>query len=144
MPRARGQQPFLVPPPSPTPARPRRTTQEKMLQMPSLVWLHAHLGLNAADLLAAIAVAGMATSLLMAAGVNSMLVSAATWLLYLSLYAVGQTFLGFQWDILLLEAGWAALLLAPLPGARRGAGPAGGRGRPGARCPGPVRSPGRS
>ena len=29
------------------------------------------------------------------------------WVLYLSLYAVGQTFFSFQWDILLLEAGLA-------------------------------------
>ena len=27
------------------------------------------------------------------------------WLLYISLYTVGQTFLHFQWDILLLETG---------------------------------------
>ncbi|KAK7486421.1 hypothetical protein BaRGS_00022345 [Batillaria attramentaria] len=36
------------------------------------------------------------------------------WILYLSLYQVGQTFLWFQWDILLLEAGFLSLLVAPL------------------------------
>jgi len=35
------------------------------------------------------------------------------WALYLSLFVAGQTFLGFQWDILLLEAGFLAVLLAP-------------------------------
>lgn len=35
------------------------------------------------------------------------------WGLYLSLLAVGQTFLSFQWDILLLETGFLAVLLAP-------------------------------
>jgi hypothetical protein len=95
---------------------PCRSTEEKILQMPTLVWLHPHLGLTAADLLAAISMAGAATSLMMAAGYNSMLVALATFLLYLSLFAVGQTFLSFQWDILLLEAGWAAVLMAPLPG----------------------------
>ncbi|XP_052269066.1 lipase maturation factor 2-like isoform X2 [Dreissena polymorpha] len=35
------------------------------------------------------------------------------WMLYFSLYQVGQTFLWFQWDILLLEAGFLTILLAP-------------------------------
>ena len=39
---------------------------------------------------------------------------AALWLGYLSLYQVGQTFLWFQWDILLLEAGFLAIIAAPL------------------------------
>jgi hypothetical protein len=68
------------------------------------------------EMLTSITLIGMATSLLMTIGCNNLLISAATWLLYLSLYAVGQTFLSFQWDILLLEVGWAAVLLAPLPG----------------------------
>jgi lipase maturation factor 1 len=36
------------------------------------------------------------------------------WLLYLSLATVGQDFLGFQWDNLLLEAGFLAIFFAPL------------------------------
>src|SRR5262249_18737480 len=35
------------------------------------------------------------------------------WMLYLSIVAGGQDFLSFQWDGLLLEAGFAAILLAP-------------------------------
>lgn len=35
------------------------------------------------------------------------------WLFYLSLVNVGQDFLSFQWDILLLEAGFLAILWAP-------------------------------
>lgn len=38
----------------------------------------------------------------------------ALWLLYLSLYQVGQTFFYFQWDILLLEAGFLSIIVAPL------------------------------
>ncbi len=34
------------------------------------------------------------------------------WALYLSLYQVGQTFLSFQWDLLLLEAGFLAIFYA--------------------------------
>ena len=39
---------------------------------------------------------------------------ALLWLLYLSLATVGQDFLGFQWDNLLLEAGFLAIFFAPL------------------------------
>ena len=39
---------------------------------------------------------------------------ALLWLLYLSLTTVGQDFLGFQWDNLLLEAGFLAIFFAPL------------------------------
>src|ERR1700730_8717211 len=35
------------------------------------------------------------------------------WLCYLSLVTVGQDFLSFQWDILLLETGFLAIFLAP-------------------------------
>ena len=89
--------------------------------MPTLLWLSPDLGLSTEQLLSAITAAGMGTSLLMAAGCNNMLLALATWLLYLSLYAAGQTFLSFQWDILLLEVGWAAVMLAPLPGGRAAA-----------------------
>jgi hypothetical protein len=35
------------------------------------------------------------------------------WALYLSVYKVGQTFMWFQWDILLLEVGFLSVLVAP-------------------------------
>lgn len=39
-----------------------------------------------------------------------------SWACYHSIYIVGQTFLSFQWDILLLEVGFLAVFLArPLP-----------------------------
>ena len=41
----------------------------------------------------------------------------ALYVLYLSIDTAGQTFFSFQWDSLLLEAGFAAILLAP-PGFR--------------------------
>jgi len=40
-------------------------------------------------------------------------VSILLWVLYLSLVSVGQDFLAFQWDNLLLEAGFLAIFLAP-------------------------------
>ncbi len=36
------------------------------------------------------------------------------WLIYLSLVTVGRDFFGFQWDNLLLEAGFLAIFIAPL------------------------------
>ncbi len=49
----------------------------------------------------------------------------ALWVLYLSLVTVGRDFLAFQWDVLLLEAGFLAIFFAPghlVPG-RPGAAP---------------------
>ena len=37
----------------------------------------------------------------------------ALFVFYLSLTIAGQTFLSFQWDILLLETGFLAIFLAP-------------------------------
>ncbi len=39
---------------------------------------------------------------------------ALDWFLYLSLFTVGGDFLHFQWDVLLLEAGFLAIFFAPL------------------------------
>lgn len=38
----------------------------------------------------------------------------ALWILYLSLYKVGQTFMYFQWDIMLLESGFITIIVAPI------------------------------
>lgn len=57
---------------------------------------------------------GVILSLLLIAGVAPLPVLAALWLLYLSLLHASGVFLGFQWDVLLLETGFVAMLLAPL------------------------------
>ncbi len=49
---------------------------------------------------------------------------AVLWVLYLSIVSVGQDFLSFQWDALLLEAGFVAIWVAPMrlwPGGTGGA-----------------------
>jgi hypothetical protein len=56
--------------------------------------------------------AGFAGLLLL--GVLPTLSAMACWALYFSLFQIGRVFLGFQWDILLLEAGFLAIFLAPL------------------------------
>lgn len=42
------------------------------------------------------------------------------WILYLSLYQVGQTFIYFQWDSLLLESGFISVFVAPLIHSKKG------------------------
>jgi hypothetical protein len=58
--------------------------------------------------------AGAVLSLLLVAGIAPVVVLAALWALYLSLSLGGQVFFSFQWDTLLLEAGFLAIWIAPL------------------------------
>ncbi len=71
---------------------------------PSLFWFTS----SDAVLLLACAL-GCVASLLMAAGVFSRASTVACFILYLSLSSVGQPFMSFQWDALLLEAGFLAI-----------------------------------
>jgi predicted DCC family thiol-disulfide oxidoreductase YuxK len=56
---------------------------------------------------------GVVFSLILILGIAPALVLAVLFVLYLSLTIAGQTFLSFQWDILLLETGFLAIFLAP-------------------------------
>src|SRR6188768_1995710 len=56
---------------------------------------------------------GTALSILLVLNVAPALAALLLWALYLSLQILGQEFLGFQWDILLLEAGALAVFFAP-------------------------------
>src|SRR5437870_5211185 len=69
---------------------------------------------------------GAGLALLVVAGVAQAPALALLWVCYLSLSVVGQTFLWFQWDGLLLETGLLAILYAPtrwLPSRGRGREP---------------------
>ena len=77
--------------------------------LPTLLWLSA--GENA---LLALAWGGVALSLLALPGIAPSLLFPLLWVFYLSLTVGGQSFLSFQWDVLLLEAGLLACLYAPL------------------------------
>jgi lipase maturation factor 1 len=77
-------------------------------QLPTLLWL------DASDrALHALCWGGLGLSLLMIAGFLPGPCLALLWVFYLSLTVAGQDFLSFQWDMLLLESGLLALLLAP-------------------------------
>lgn len=57
---------------------------------------------------------GVILSLLLIVGIFAPFTLVGLWVFYLSLVTVGQVFFSFQWDILLLEAGFLAIFFAPL------------------------------
>ncbi|XP_034244722.1 lipase maturation factor 2-like [Thrips palmi] len=82
---------------------------------PTLLWLAPFLGLNTEYMMDVLALAG--TGLGLAGFVKQSFctapVFAILWALYFSLCQVGQTFMEFQWDSLLLESGILAIIAAP-------------------------------
>jgi hypothetical protein len=82
-------------------------------QWPTVFWLGAP-----DSALRALALFGLALSLAVLLGVDNALVMLALWALYLSFCHVGQLFWGYGWEILLLEAGFLAVFLAPLRSVR--------------------------
>ena len=76
--------------------------------MPSLLWI------DASDrMLHLLCWGGVVLAAALAVGLLPGVVAGLLWLFYLSLVVAGQVFLGYQWDSLLLEAGFLAILLAP-------------------------------
>ena len=74
--------------------------------VPTLLWLS-----SGDAFLRVIWIAGVCLSLLLLAGVNVRLVRLGLFVLYLSLDTAGQVFMSYQWDALLLEAGFLAVFL---------------------------------
>lgn len=83
----------------------------KYMRYPSLFWLHAG---DAA--LLTVAWGGALLGLSLALGRSDRTLLILLYLCYLSLYHAGQIFTNFQWDYLLLEVGFLAILL---PGGSR-------------------------
>lgn len=82
----------------------------------TLLWFGQHLGLPVEIMMELLCFVGMILSfaILVSNQFCNQIVFASLWLSYFSLYKVGQTFLSFQWDILLLEAGFITIILSPL------------------------------
>ena len=77
--------------------------------LPTLFWL------NPSDAcLHFLCAGGVVLSLILIAGFLPTATLIGLWMFYLSLVTVGQAFLSFQWDVLLLEAGLLAIFFAPL------------------------------
>ncbi|KAM9816051.1 lipase maturation factor 2a [Syngnathus typhle] len=89
---------------------------EQLLSSPTLLWLSPHLGLDTHTAMELLCLVGAALSLAatLVAALRDSLVFFCLWALYLSMYQVGQVFLYFQWDNLLLEAGFLCILVAPM------------------------------
>lgn len=83
-----------------------RQIENKWLQLPSLFWL------GASDVvLKAVVWLGVLLSMVMIKGGRfSWVGTVGCWVLYLSIVNLGMPFMSFQWDILLLEAGFFAIL----------------------------------
>jgi hypothetical protein len=77
-------------------------------ELPTLAWLSASDG--SLHLLAALTTVA---ALLLAVGVAPRVSAGVLWLGYLSLVKIGGPFLSFQWDVLLIETAFLAMLFAP-------------------------------
>lgn len=95
----------------------KRTGEGHFWKLPTLFWLEA-----GDRFLKVICGLGVVVSLLVIAGIVPALGLFLLWFFYLSLFNVGQVFLGYQWDALLLETGFLAIFLAPLKWRSRLAG----------------------
>ena len=81
---------------------------ERYWAVPTLCWL------NASDaFLHGLCSVGVVLAILVILDVAPVLALIGLWVAYLSLVSVGQDFLSFQWDILLLETGFLTIFLAP-------------------------------
>jgi predicted DCC family thiol-disulfide oxidoreductase YuxK len=76
--------------------------------LPTLCWLD-----SSNSFLHFLCGSGVALSLLLVLGIAPAVSLVVLFVLYLSLTIAGQTFLSFQWDILLLESGFLSIFLAP-------------------------------
>jgi lipase maturation factor 1 len=82
--------------------------RRRFLQIPTLCWW------NADDrFLQFLCWGGAGLAMLLAVNVAPLPVIVLLWVFYLSLFNVSRLFLGYQWDILLLETGFLAIFLAP-------------------------------
>ncbi len=77
--------------------------------LPTLFWFN-----DSSLFLHLVCGAGVALSILLLFDLAPSLCLLGLWGLYLSLVTAGQDFLGFQWDNLVLEAGFLAFLAAPM------------------------------
>ncbi|XP_077025411.1 lipase maturation factor 2 [Tamandua tetradactyla] len=88
----------------------------QLWEAPTLLWEAPVLGLDTAQGLELLSLVGVLLGLgaLLLPALRHLLVYLLLWAGYLSACQVGQVFLYFQWDSLLLETGFLAVLVAPL------------------------------
>ena len=76
--------------------------------VPTICWVG-----HGDDILLMLCFLGAACSVLLFFGILPAVNAFIAWMLYLSLTVVGQDFMGFQWENLLLEAGFISIFLYP-------------------------------
>ncbi|XP_019934939.1 lipase maturation factor 2a [Paralichthys olivaceus] len=93
-----------------------KSLKEQLVSSPTLLWLGPWLGLDTHTAMELLCLIGAALSLAatLVEALRDSVVFFCLWALYLSMYQVGQVFLYFQWDNLLLETGFLCILVAPL------------------------------
>lgn len=93
----------------------QRPLLEQFQASPSLLWLGPSLGLEPQQALELICVLGVVLSVgaVLLGLLRESMIYLCLWALYLSIYNVGGDFLRSEWDMLLLEAGFLAVLVAP-------------------------------
>ncbi|KAG9272980.1 lipase maturation factor 2 isoform X1 [Astyanax mexicanus] len=93
-----------------------KSVWEQLTDSPTLLWFGPRLGLDTQQCMELLSLSGALLSLAATAipTLRDCRVYLVLWMLYLSLYQVGQVFLYFQWDNLLLEVGFLAILVAPM------------------------------
>ncbi|XP_059421295.1 lipase maturation factor 2-like [Carassius carassius] len=93
-----------------------KSVVEQLKDSPTLLWFGPRLGLDMQQCMELLSLTGALLSLMTLAlpVLRDCRVFLLLWILYLSLYQVGQVFLYFQWDNLLLETGFLAILIAPM------------------------------
>ncbi|XP_010341667.2 lipase maturation factor 2 isoform X2 [Saimiri boliviensis] len=89
---------------------------QQLWETPTLLWEAPRLGLDTAQGLELLSLLGalLALGALLLSPLRHPAVFLLLWAAYLSACQVGQVFLYFQWDSLLLETGFLAVLVAPL------------------------------
>ncbi|XP_027252075.1 lipase maturation factor 2 [Cricetulus griseus] len=97
---------------------------QQLWETPTLLWEAPRLGLDTAQGLDLLTLLGtvLALGALLLNSLRHPFIYLLLWIAYLSACQVGQVFLYFQWDSLLLETGFLAILVAPLkkPSNRKG------------------------
>ncbi|KAL7870980.1 hypothetical protein SRHO_G00084770 [Serrasalmus rhombeus] len=93
-----------------------KSVWEQLRNLPTLLWFGPKLGLDTQQCMELLSLAGALLGLAATAipALRDCRVYFVLWVLYLSLYQVGQVFLYFQWDNLLLEVGFLAIVTAPM------------------------------
>lgn len=95
--------------------------KECFIKRKSALCFSSYLGLNTSYMMELVALLGTVLSFigLVWKKWGNTFFFATLWVLYLSIYKVGQTFLWFQWDILLLEVGFLTIFVASFTWERR-------------------------